>query len=171
MNLRNILIGAVAISALATAASAQITATGTATTDAKIIQPIAISSSGTLNFGSITRPSAASVVKVTTANVRSVVSGTATLAAGGSAVPTFTVSGEGASQYGITLTPFTLAGPAGSTAITVTPVASIVGNGLLSGTAATVGTQAFTVGGDLALAAEQALGAYTGTLSVTVAYN
>jgi len=169
MNLRNILIGAVAISAIATVASAQTSAVGTAATEAKIIQPIAITSAGTLNFGTITRPSAASVVRVTAANARSVVSGNATLAAGGSAVPTFTVTGEGGLTYSLTAPAFDLAGPGQATA-TVTPVASIE-EGLLDGDEAEVGTQTFTVGGNLALGADQPLGTYSGTLSVTVAYN
>jgi spore coat protein U-like protein len=169
MNLRNILLSAIAISAVATAASAQVSATGTATTDARIIQPLSIASAGALNFGTLTRPTAASVVKVTTANARSVTSGDTALVGSTSAVPTFTVSGEGAATYTLSAADFTLAGPGGATA-SVTPALSIT-TGALGGSAGTVGTQTFTVGGDLSLAANQAIGAYTGTLSVTVAYN
>jgi hypothetical protein len=167
--LRNILIGAAALSALATSAFAQTSAVGTAQTDARIIQPITIASAGTLNFGTITKPTGASVVNVTTAGVRTRTSGDAALAGGTITVPTFTVSGEGAAAYTLSAPAFSLTGPSSAT-VGVTPILSVT-SGLLGGTAGAVGTQAFTVGGNLAIAADQAIGAYSGTLSVTVAYN
>lgn len=164
--LRNVLVAAAALSAGATVASAQTSATATAPADAKIIQPIAMANGSALSFGTITKPSGASVVRVTAGGSRSVQSGDAALAGGSPTAAAFTITGEPSQTVNIsTAATFNLTRVSGSETVTVTPILSAT-TGSLNGS----GSLPFTVGGDLALASSTVTGNYAGTLSVTVNY-
>lgn len=179
-NLSRRLLIAAGLAAAATGAVAQSSATGTANATATIIRPITVSSSADLAFGNVVPgASAGSLVIAAT-------SGTPTQTpAGGVTQPgtqrgtitaaKFDVAGEGALTYTITL-------PAGAATITdgtnnmtvdtwTSSIATTAGAGLLSGTSGNAGTQTFYVGGKLNVGANQAAANYTGTFSVTVAYN
>jgi len=140
-------------------------ATGTAS--ATVINPITVSEARALAFGSVT-------ASVTTA-------GTVALTAVDEAVKTdTTVSSTGTQQSG----KFTvLGGDSNSYTITVPATASLASTSSNDAADMTVtltqsktsgslvaGTDAFFVGGSLAVAANQNSGAYTGTYTVTVAY-
>jgi len=107
-------------------------------------------------------------VVVSSAGSRSVGSGDAALLGGTTTAASFTASGSGSQTYTITLpgSASTLSDGAAHT-MTVDSVSSSVGG---TGTL-TAGTQTFTVGGTLHVGANQVAGAYTGSFSVTVAYN
>ena len=74
--------------------------------------------------------------------------------------------------YSIALpsTPVTINGPL-SAAMTVDTFTSDIASGALSGALGAAGSQSFYVGGKLHVGANQAAGNYTGTFTVTVAYN
>jgi hypothetical protein len=169
---------AVGFLAGATGAMAQSTATGTGTATATVIRPITISDSSVdLAFGNVVPSGVAGTLALTAA------SPTVATAGGGITQPVatpgtrtaavFTVGGEGGFTYAITLpsTPQTITGPAAAT-MTVTAFASSpITTGTLSNALGAAGTETLYVGGTLNVGVNQAAGAYTGTFSVTVAYN
>lgn len=180
------------ISKLALAMGALVMAGGamaadvTATSSAKVIKPISIAQDTGLEFGSFSTSAAAQTVIVSTAGaasgtaLRSVTTGTPTAAGA------FTVTGEVAYTFALTMPgtdTVTLTGGTaaptetmGLSAFLVAPVASY---DALPGTApnytskldATTGLHKFTVGATLTTVASQVAGAYTGDYTVTVAYN
>jgi len=155
---------------------AQSSATGTANATATVVRPITISSSVDLAFGNVVPGAAVGTLTLTAA------SSTVATAAGGVTQPgtqvgtvtaaKFDVAGEGSLTYSITL-------PAAAATIsdtashnmTVDTWTSDIASGTLSGSLGSAGTQSFYVGGKLHVGANQAAGNYTGTFSVTVAYN
>jgi spore coat protein U-like protein len=162
--------------ATASGAWAQSSATGTANATATVIRPITLASAGDLVFGNV---------------VASVAGGTLLLTAASPAVPTatgitqpgtqttvaaavFNVGGEGAFTYSILpIAGVSISDGALHTMTVDTFTTSAVSGvlGTLSGTAGGSGTQSFYVGGTLHVGSNQVAGNYTGTFSVTVAYN
>ena len=155
-------------------ASAQATATSSAS--ATIVTPISISKTIDMVFGNLAVTSTSGTVVLSVAGGRTATGGV-TLPATASGSPTaaaFTVNGEGAYTYTITLPSadviLTKSG-GGATMIVNTFTSSVstaVGGGQL-----TAGTQNFTVGATIHVTNGQAAGAYT-TLTpfgVTVNYN
>ena len=164
--------------ASATGAMAQSTATGTAT--ANVIRPITITPTLDLAFGNVVPGAAIGTLAVDPAGAQ--------LAAGGVTQPgsqkgtvtsaQFTVAGEGSFTYTLTIPTVAVTisdgGVPGNTMTVGTftsDVATTAGAGVLSGLAGTAGTQTVSVGGTLNVGANQAAGSYTGSFSVTVAYN
>jgi hypothetical protein len=138
--------GGAALAALATPALAQNSATATASGTTTIIQPITISKTADLGFGTIVKPTTgASTISVSpTGNTRTVTGGNATFANGnGVSSASFTVRGEGAQHFSIQV-----------------PASFNMTGSLVLG-----------VGGSFPLATNTASGAYSGTFQVTVAYN
>lgn len=146
-------------------AAAQATATSSAT--ATIITGIAISNTVGLDFGDVVPGPLGGTVVMTPAGVRST-TGDALLGSGASATAAaFTVTGDDGATYSITLPtlPETLA--SGVNTMTVDNFTSNPsGTGTLSG-----GSQTLNVGATLHVGAVQAIGTYTGSFDVTVAYN
>ncbi|MFQ5775253.1 MAG: DUF4402 domain-containing protein [Kiloniellaceae bacterium] len=161
-------VGIAGIGALTVAADRAIAAQATATTNATIVTPIAISNVNSLEFGKVAAGTASSVVRISSAGARSLVSGDATLVSGGTIqAASFSVTGEASTGYAITL-PSSITISAGANNMTVnTFTDSKGGTSTLDGT----GNDTFTVGADLTVGASQAAGAYTGTFNVTVNYN
>ena len=166
-----VLASGAALSTLAAHAHAQNVATGTATGSVTIVQPITITNTAGLQFGKLARPSSAASVTITPAGAvtRTGISGVGTQTTSAAA---FGVGGDGAAV-------FSIAGPSGGTfsmlagtsgTIVVTTSLSAA-TGTLSGTSGSAGTTSFTVGGVMPLAANQTVGAYSGTFNVTVTYN
>jgi len=183
--MKKILLSIVAIAAIvalpmsATAASTTTVGTNTVTTPAitaaaKIIQPISVVTDGVqLNFGTIASSTSAATVLLTSGNVRSIGSGTATLITTGAlnianTVPSFTVNGEPSAAYTITLPASDVTITSSSNTMKVNTFTTSIGG---TAGALTAGTQTFTLGASLAIAAGQASGSYTGTFNITVAYN
>jgi spore coat protein U-like protein len=152
------------------AMAAQATATSTST----VVAPIAIAKTADLVFGSFAAAPTPGTVTVSPNGARTFSGG---VVAAGGAAPTaaqFSVTGQSGLTYSITL--------GGSTQLTsgannipfasisdVTASANTSGN-VASGTL-TGGAQTIFVGGVLTVAASQAPGTYSGTVTATVDYN
>ena len=170
----NVLIGAT-VHLAAGQAAGNYTGTFTLTCDSKtkdadvtitIGAPISISNTASLEFGQIVTGTGVSVVRITPAGVRSLVSGDAALAGGTSRAATFDITGEASGTYAITLpSSATLSGP-GADMTVDTFVHDAGGSPALA-----AGSDTFNVGADLHVGASQAGGAYSDTFSVTVNWN
>jgi hypothetical protein len=142
-------------------------ATATSNVSASIVPAISIAKNTDMDFADVIAGGSAGTVVLTTAGARSTTGG-ATLGNGtGAAAAAFTVSGDPASTYSISL-PASATITSGGNTMTVNSFASSPsGTGTIGGG----GTQALSVGATLQVGASQAQGAYTGTFDVTVAYN
>lgn len=136
-------------------------ATASADAKANILQQVTVTSDGSdLDFGTIVSGASAGTVAVNAAGAAScsasIVCSGSTTAAG------FNVSGtSGATVDVSTDATVTLTGPTDTMSASLTPSATSI---VLDG------TDAFTVGGTLSVAANQADGAYVGSFDVTVSY-
>jgi hypothetical protein len=165
-----------AVSAIfSTSALAQGTQTATATSASSttIVAPIAISNSVPLAFGSFASNAAGTLI-LSSASVQSSTGGVKLNSAKGAPTAAkFTVTGEGAYGYTVTLpTSLTLTTAVAGTVKTmeVTTFVSSLTDGI---GALTSGAQDFTVGATLNVAAGQVVGLYDSTtpFTVTVNYN
>jgi hypothetical protein len=135
-----------------------------ATANARVVTPVAISQTTALEFGSFASSAAAGTI-----TQAGVVSGGVTAVAGGStrSAGVFAVSGESSASTTYTFTlPTTATLTSGANTMTATL-------SFASGTAArtlTTGADTVSINGSLAVGASQAAGVYTGTYTVTVAY-
>ena len=141
---------------------------GTGTAAANIISPLSITQNNGLEFGTIATSGTAGTVTIaaqealnlTWSNV-SVIKPTDAARKSGK----FTVTGLSGSTYKLTVPESaTIANGANSMSIALTKSAPSTGNTL------TGGTSSFYVGGTLSVGATQATGNYTGSYTVTVAY-
>src|SRR5665647_457690 len=168
-NIFKLIASAIVLVAFSTSVHAQDTKTATAT--ATIITPISLAKNVDMNFGNIAVGASGGTVVLAPAGTRSATGGvTLPVTAGTITAADFTVSGNAAYTYAITLpTTVTLTRASGTetmdaTAFTSTPSST----GALD---ATLGTQDLTVGATLTVAAAQVAGIYTsGTFDVTVNY-
>ncbi len=143
-------------------------ASAPANATAKIVSPIAIAKTSDLQFGSVAPSASAGTVVITTAGARSATGG-ATLVSDGSAITAaaFHVTGAPNATYAITLPGSATISSAGNNMTVDTFASNPSGTGTLSAG----GAQDVSVGATLNVGANQAQGSYTGTFSVTVAYN
>lgn len=161
--------------ASANPAFAQATASANATGSTTIIQPVTVAKTSDLVFGRVVRPTTGSdTISITNA------SDTVT-AAGGTAVPIatsgvttsrakFTVAGEGGQTVSVTV-PATFSMTGSGNAIVVTLSGDKTGSQALGGTLGTSSSIVVNVGGSFPLASTQATGAYSGSFTVSAAYN
>lgn len=134
-------------------------ATGTAT--ASVVAPIAITQAANLSFGTIAPTGTAGTVTIATGGARTSTNVDLFTSGAGSAGQ-FNVTGEGTSTFSTTIPGINLVSGSDTMAATFTNDAPSA----LTGGAATI-----NVGGELAVGAAQPTGSYTGTFTVTVAYN
>jgi Mat/Ecp fimbriae major subunit len=145
-------------------ASNSYAATTSGTANARVVTPISVSAGAALQFGSFAASGTAGTI-----NQAGTVTGGVTAISGGAtrAAGTFTVTGENSANTAYTFTlPSTATLTNGANSMTATLTYSS-GNGsrtLISG------TDTVTVNGSLAVSANQAAGAYTGTYNVTAVY-
>jgi hypothetical protein len=164
--IRNILIGAVALSAVSSAAFAQSTLDSNqaeAAVNASVVAALTVTNTAGLQFGTIVRPQDTATISVSTAGV---FDADGTTALPGSTTPTaaaFDVEGVASQTYSVTVGTVSLTN--GSTVLPVTTEVSTL-SALDS-----AGEGSFTVGGEFTLTSASPLGAYTGTMLVTVDYN
>lgn len=156
--------------ALAGAGSA-IAANAPATSRGTVVTPIEIEAATELVFGSFAPGAASGTVTISTSGDRTATGVTLVGTAAGAAQ--FNVTGTAGLNYGITLSGTTLT--SGANNMTFAPVSDLTGAGATSGTAdrgtlSAGGTQTIYVGGVLTVAANQAEGEYTGSLTATVEY-
>jgi len=149
------------------AAFAQVgsSATATASAFAKVITPITITKTADLNFGTIISGPAGTVT-VTPAGVETAAGASIVSPNPNVSAAQFNVTGEPSTAYSISL-PSSITISNGAQTMTVDNFSSTpTPNGLLSG----LGAQSLQVGARLNVLANQAVGSYSGTFSVTVAY-
>lgn len=149
---------------------AQVTASAIAT--ATIVAPIGIANSVDMNFGNVAVSTIAGTVVLTPAGTRTLTGGVTLPAVPGTvAAAEFTVTGEGAYTYSITLPggDYTITRVLGSETMAVNTFTSAPATtGTLSS-----GTQTLTVGATLNVSGSQVAGEYTNAtgFDVTVNYN
>jgi hypothetical protein len=142
---------------------------------AKIVTPLSITETSSLHFGTMAiLAGTPGTCVLSTQGTRTQTGGVnLSVQAPTASNAAYNVSGAVNTTYGITL-PSTITVTSGGANMTINSLlartASAGTNGL-TGTLSTSGTDNFTVGGTLNVAAGQATGIYTGTFDVTVAYN
>jgi hypothetical protein len=146
------------------------TAGGIGRFTATVIRSIAISKTSDLVFGTIAQPASGSGLVTIDPN-----SGArTTLGAVGLSSPTpsratFSITGEGGQAFSVSVpATFQMNGPA---PITVTTTSSVTGAPLLSGVLGSQGSFTLGVGGSAPINSTTPAGDYTGSFTVTVAYN
>jgi len=154
------------------AAFAQVNTSSQSTAGAAtIIQPISLTVSSSLSFGTVVRPSSGSgTVVIGNTGAVSTTGGAVVLASSTTSYPSYSVGGEGGQAITVTFpSTMTLTGPGGATLTVTLSHSAFAAN--LSGALGSAGTATFTAGGSLPVASTTTTGAYTGTYNVTVAYN
>ncbi|MBI6115208.1 DUF4402 domain-containing protein [Salegentibacter maritimus] len=139
-------------------------ATGTANAAAEIISPIKITDGSDLNFGRIIGNAAGGNVTISTAGVRSTDNDDLLAPSTTVQAASFDVTAAETYNYSVTIPGISLTGNGDAMPVTFE---SSLGNTGVVGTGA---AQTLNVGGELTVNPAQAEGTYTGTISVTVAY-
>lgn len=148
------------------------TGSATANATATILQAVSITKNADLNFGKIIAdPTAAGQVAIQTDGTRTIAAGNVVLFDTESEhqAASFTASGTAGRTYSLSLPAnesVSLTGPSGSDPMTITGFVHSA-----TGTLNASGEETFNVGGTLNVGANQAPGQYTGTFTVTAAYN
>lgn len=154
-------IAAAAISFVAAPMSAQAAdATGAAT--ATIIAPITITKVADLSFGTIAPSASSGTVTIANGGARTGDANVDLLSTDAGNAAQFTVGGQGTSAFSTSIPTINLTGTGANMPVTFTNDAPSA----LTGGAATI-----NVGGQLTVGANQAADSYSGTFTVTVAYN
>jgi hypothetical protein len=152
-------------------------ADGTATATGTVVQPIAITPSSNLSFGSFAAGPGGSVT-VSTSGARTF-NNVVAMGAGTASAARFDITGTPGTTYSITHTGtavLTNTTGTGNETMALAKFSDLSGaNGtsgtVTSGTLDAGGAQSLYVGGQLTVAANQAAGVYTGTVIATVEYN
>ncbi len=160
-----------AVAAPALAQSSSTTGAGSIT----VIRPLTITKTADLKFGTVVRPATGSgTVAVSAAGARAVSGGVVGLNSGDTpAAAAFSVAGEGGQAVSVTI-PASFSMANGTDTLTVTTSASLTGSAssqVLSNALGSAGSLAFTVGGSVPVASTTPTGAYSGTFTVSAAYN
>ena len=138
---------------------------------AAVIIPVSMTNVSALSFGQFARPNAAGTMTISPAGAVSTTGGVT-----GNEAIVQTGGGRAAARFTITVAPgagFTVFGPisttlsSGSNTMTVT---NLTGSLALSSSTATSRTYTLMVGGRLNVAANQAIGTYNGTYTLTTVY-
>jgi hypothetical protein len=138
---------------------------------ATIIRGLSVSKTSDLVFGAVAKPpSGSGAVAIDPTNgARSTTGGVVAVGTPPPSRATFSVSGEGGQAISVTVpATFQMTGPQ---TITVTTSNSATGAPVLSGALGSAGSYAFGVGGSAPIDATTPSGDYSGSFTVTVAYN
>ena len=176
MNLRNIFIKAstaIAMTGLTVTAANAIDLTATAT--ATVVNPLIISQTTAMNFGTVSGTSTAGTVTLATNGNRTTapLNGPETINNDGVA-GSYLINGQSGLTINLDIANGTLSEPGGDT-MGVSNFTIDIGTLPYTGALPNVGPpgtgeQAFSVGADLAVAASQTPGTYSGTFAITVNY-
>lgn len=163
-----------AVLALAIAGSGSaIAANAVATSTSTVVSAINITKSSDLAFGSFAASAAPGTVTVTPGGTRTAGGGVTAVGTTATAAR-FDVTGQAGLGYTISIVSTPLS-DGGSNSMTFTEISDLAASANTTGTVTagtlTGGAQSFYVGGVLAVAANQAAGSYSGTVTATVNYN
>lgn len=148
------------VAAIALGGTAAYAATANSTASARILKQVTVTKTADLDFGTIVTGTAPATVDISALGVR--VCGAGLVCSGTTTAAAFGIVGTVGQTVRITAAgPVTLS--SGTNSMTATLLSS-------AATRTLTGTDAFTVGGSLALGANQADGVYTGAFAVTVDY-
>lgn len=150
------------VAAIAMGGTAAYAATASATAKAKILKQVTVTKSSDLEFGTVVTSTGPATVLISTAGTRTC--GAGLVCSGTTAAAAFGIGGTTGQTVTISA-PATVNLTSGAASMTATLLASAATR-TLSGTAA----DQFSVGGSLAVGANQADGDYTGSFNVTVDY-
>jgi hypothetical protein len=134
------------------------------------VRPMSLAKISNLDFGRVVKPASGSTeLRVTTGGARTLTGGDAVLVGSSFSRAQYTATGEGGQAISITAPAFNMTNGTGGS-VTVTP---ILPSGLtgLSGAAGSNGSYSFFVGGRFTMTPTTPSGGYTGSFSVSVAYN
>lgn len=163
---------ATALTFLSSPAFAQSSASADTTGTTTIIQPITVSQSSPLSFGTIVRPgSGTSTISIGTGADTVSTTGTAIALRGTTSRARYTVSGEGGETIVVSMPASFNLTRAGAADIPVTLTRNPSGNLTLSNAIGATGTAALDIGGSFTISSTTATGDYTGNFLVTVSYN
>jgi hypothetical protein len=170
-NLKKVLAASIVFVAFTTASKAQ--SSGTATSTATIVTPIAITKTADMNFGNIAVTATGGTVVLpaaTSSPVRTTTGGVTLPATTGTVTSAaFSVTGSNSYTYAITLPSTAVTLTSGSNTMSAATFTSSVG---ATSALSSSGSDAFAVGATLTVAANQAAGTYlSGNFTVTVNYN
>jgi len=174
LSLKFIVAAALGLAGPAMAQTVGSTATATAVATASVIQPISVTKTTDLAFGSFVRPAtgANTVTISSTTGARSLTGGgNAALANSTTSRAAFTVGGEGAQTFSIALPPTVNMTRSGGTETLPVTLSASGPSGALNGAVGGNGTATFGVGGTLPLTSTVVGGSYSGAFDVTVGYN
>lgn len=160
-------LAAIAMLVPAGSAMAQSSSSASATATATIITPILLTNTAALQFGNVVASTTAGTIVVAADATRTWTGGATGISGLPVTAAAFGVTGGANRTFTISL-PASATITSGSNSMTVdTFTSSIPSPSALNGS----GAASFNVGGTLTVGASQATGSYTGTFSVTVAYN
>lgn len=163
--IRMLLLGA---ALFAGAASAQTSTSGTST--ATVLSALTLSSTANLAFGDFSAGTGGTVV-MSSAGARSATGGVVLGTVAANSAGAWSVGGDANKTYAITLpASATLNGPTVAAVVQTMSVGTFTSS-KATGTLSAGGADTFTVGATLTVGNAQAPGSYTGTYTVTVAYN
>ena len=165
----------VATSVLAVAlpgvAHAQSTASASASGSTTIVRPITITKTADMAFGTIVKPSSgtATIQLPSSGDTVSATGGAAAVSGGTLSRAKFAIGGEGGQAVSISV-PASFNMSMGSDTIAVTLTPDLAASVNLSNAAGSSGSATLNVGGQFSLPSTQATGVYSGSFTVTVAY-
>lgn len=167
-------LAALAVAALAAPAMAQ-SASTTGTGSITVIRPLTVTKNADLKFGTVVRPTTgAGTVTVSAAGARSVTGGVVGLSSGDTPqAAQFTIDGEGGQSISVTV-PGTFSIANGTDTLTVTTSNNLAGSAAsqtLSNALGSAGSLSFKVGGSVPVGSTAPTGLYSGTFTVSAAYN
>lgn len=165
-----------AVLALAIAGSGSaMAASATATSTSTVVAAINIQKTSDLAFGNFAASAASGTVTITPGGTRTAADGVTAISGGTATAAKFDVTGQAGLGYSIAIVASPLTDAGGTNSMTLTPISDFTASGSTSNTISagtlTGGAQSFYVGGVLSVAANQAAGDYSGTVTATVNYN
>jgi hypothetical protein len=160
------------VSGLASPAFAQSSGSVTTTGTTTIIQPVTISQDNALAFGTLVRPtSGSSTVSIGTGADTVSTTGSAVVLRGTTSRARYTITGEGGETVSVAMPATFNLTKSGAPALAVTLTRNPTGNLTLSNALGSTGTASLDIGGSFAISDTTPTGAYSGTFTVSVAYN
>ena len=161
--------GLIAACAAAPALAAPVSVTAPVEVRAKVVRPLMLSSTGSLNFGTIILNglTASRTVSLTTTNIRNCGGGTAELVcSGATSVPTYTVRGTNNQTVTIIKTATNLVNAANGATLSMT----LAGPATITITNSGANGANFTIGASITIAPTTSDGLYSGSVNVQVDY-